>query len=164
MQYSQSNKAIKAQAESANQNLSLKYAADALNQQANERQAMEQRTDLAMNAARKLAQARVVAGAGRGSLASMARNIQAGTDLDLSRIDVSQNNANTALLQNQAAAQISTDNTLDGLSSQASAAQANLGLSLTSAAVSSAGAAYGNVQKEQLAKKYSYFGGYQGGA
>jgi ribosomal protein S9 len=164
MQYNQQNKAIKAQAEATNQNLTLKYAADALNQQANERQAMEQRTDLAMNAARKLAQARVVAGAGRGSLASMARNIQAGTDLDLSRIDVSQNNAQTALLQNEASAQISANNTLDGLSSQASANQMGLGLSLANTAMSAAGSAYSNIQKEQLAKKYSYFGGYQGGA
>jgi hypothetical protein len=163
VQYTQQNKAIEAQADAANQNLTLKYAADQLNTQANERQAMEQRTDLAMQAARKVAQARVVSAAGRGSLASMAKNIQASTDQDLSRIDVSQSNAQSATLQSEASAQISTNNTLDGLNDQATANQIGLGLNLANSTMQAASSAYSNVSKEQLAKKYSYFGNYLSG-
>jgi hypothetical protein len=164
VQYTQQNKAISAQAQAANQNLSLKYQADALNSQANERAAMEQRTDLAMQAARKVAQARVLAASGRGSIASMARNIQASTDLDLSRIDVSQSNAQSAMRNGEANAMIGANSTLDGLEAQASANTTNLGLSLASSAMQAGSAAYSNVSRENLAKKYSYFGNYQGGA
>lgn len=152
VQNNQQNKAIEAQASAANKSLSMQYQAAQTNQQALDEQAFEQRTDRAQAAARQLAQARVLAAQGKGSLAAMAVNITGAEAADLSRIDASVANQKSTIRSQAGAATISTESTLDGLSAQGRANSIGTGLSIAGAAAQAGSSYYGNVQSENTAK------------
>ncbi|WP_157659898.1 hypothetical protein [Burkholderia ubonensis] len=152
VQNNQQNKAIEAQAGAANKNLAMQYQAAQTNQQALDEQAFEQRTDRAQAAARQLAQARVLAAQGRGSLAAMAINITGAEASDLSRIDASAANQKSTIRSQMGASAISTDSTLDALSAQSRSNTIGTGLGIAGAAAQAGTSYYGNVQQENTAK------------
>lgn len=154
VQNQQQNRSIEAQADAANRNTEMAYGAAQANQQQVDQQAFEQRTDRARQAARQLAQARVISAQGGGSLASMAINITGAQAEDLSRIDVSAANQK-ATLQGQAGnAAIQNDSTLSGLQAQGTASAVGAGLTIAQGAAAAGASYYGNLQGENTAKNF----------
>lgn len=152
VQNNQQNKAIEAQAGAANKNLAMQYQAAQTNQQALDEQAFEQRTDRAQAAARQLAQARVLAAQGKGSLAAMAVNITGAEASDLSRIDASVANQKSTIRSQMGASAIASDSTLDALAAQSRSNTIGTGLGIAGAAAQAGASYYGNVQQENTAK------------
>ncbi|KVD68719.1 hypothetical protein WK94_23465 [Burkholderia ubonensis] len=152
VQNQQQNRAIEAQADAANRNTEMSYMAAQANQQELDRQAFEQRTDRARAAARQLAQARVLAAQGGGSLAAMAVNITGAAADDFSRIDVSTDNQKSSLRSQMGAAAIQNQSAQNGFAAQGRANAIGTGLSVANAAVSAGAMYYGNVQQENTAK------------
>ncbi|KWH50726.1 hypothetical protein [Burkholderia cepacia] len=152
VQNSQQNRAIEAQAESANRNTEMQYMAAQANQQALDEQAFEQRTDRARAAARQLAQARVFAAQGGGSLSAMAINITGAQADDFSRIDASTANQKSSIRSQMGAAAISNQSAIDGFAAQGRANAVGTGMSLASAAAQAGASYYSNVQQENTAK------------
>ncbi|WP_458259371.1 virion core protein, T7 gp14 family [Burkholderia multivorans] len=146
------NRSIEAQAEAANKNLEMSYLAAQNNQRAIDEQAFEQRTDRARAAARQLAQARVLAAQGGGSLAAMAVNITGAEAEDLSRIDASAANQKSSISSQMGAAAVSNQSTVAGLSAQGRANAVGTGLNIANGAVSAGSMYYGNVQQANTAK------------
>lgn len=143
VQHNQQNKSIEAQAAAANRNTEMQYAAAQAQQEQVDQQAFEQRTDRARQAARQLAQARVIAAQGGGSLAANAINITGALGDDLSRIDVSAENQKATLRGQQGAALVADQGTISGLEAQGTANNVNMGLQIGQSVVSSAASAYG---------------------
>lgn len=154
VQNQQQNKSIEAQAEAANRNTEMQYGAAQAQQQQVDAQAFEQRTDRARQAARQLAQARVIAAQGGGSLAANAINITGAAAEDLSRIDVSAANQKATIRGQAGNAYVQGQTALDGLAAQSSANTVNTGLTLATGAAQAGSTYYNNVQAEKTAKNF----------
>lgn len=154
VQNQQQNRSIEAQANAANRNTEMAYGAAQANQEQVDQQAFEQRTDRARQAARQLAQARVISAQGGGSLASMAINITGAQAEDLSRIDVSAANQKDSLHNQAGNASIQNDSTLTGLQAQGTASAVGAGLTVAQGAAQAGAMYYGNLQGETTAKNY----------
>ncbi|WP_425248305.1 virion core protein, T7 gp14 family [Burkholderia singularis] len=146
------NRSIEAQAESANKNLEMSYLAAQDNQRALDEQAFEQRTDRARAAARQLAQARVLAAQGGGSLAAMAVNITGAEADDFSRIDASTANQQSTIRSQMGASAVSNQSAMSGFAAQGRAGAVGAGAAIANAAVSVGSMYYSNVQQENTAK------------
>lgn len=146
------NRSVEAQADAANKNTEMQYLVAQNNQRARDEQAFEQRTDRARAATRQLAQARVIAAQGGGSLSAMAVNITGAEADDLSRIDASTANQQSSIRGQMGAAAVSNQGSMSGLAAQGRANAVGTGMSLANAAVSAGATYYGNVQQENTAK------------
>ncbi|WP_325341607.1 virion core protein, T7 gp14 family [Xylophilus sp.] len=149
-----SNAALSQQAETANNNLRLTYAANQEQSRAADAQAFEQQTDRARKAAQQLSMARVIAAQGGGSLTARAINIQAGAAEDYSRIDAGLRNTRSSIQSSNAAAITSTQDKLDQINAGYSASNLQFFTSLAGGAANAYTGEHARTTQKNLAKNY----------
>lgn len=127
------------QARSINDNALATYAANQETARQAAQQAFEQQTDRARAASQQLAQARVLAAQGGGSLAARAFNIQSGEAEDFARIDASLSNQLGSIRQADANVALMTSDKINAVNDQFHANQVKFFSDIGSAAASAYG-------------------------
>lgn len=127
------------QAKAIKDNALATYAANQETARQAAKQAFEQQTDRARSASQQLAQARVLAAQGGGSLAARAFNIQSGEAEDFARIDASLSNQLGSLRQADANVALMTSDKISAVNDQFHANQVKFFSDIGSAAASAYG-------------------------
>ncbi|KQV99968.1 hypothetical protein [Rhizobacter sp. Root1221] len=154
VQKDNSDKQLEQQADAANKNTRLTYAANQETARQQATQAFEQQTDRARKAMSQLSLARVIAAEQGGSLSARAMNIEASAAEDYSRIDASLKNANASVASANAAQAVMTASKLDQIDTGFKANQ----MTFFSQVAQAAGSAYvmdaNQKSQQELMKNY----------